>query len=258
MNGKKDLLNDDEFFDREISEFLATYTVETVDEDKVDETIDVLRAYMPKAKNKYQLFKLMKNEITYVNKMYWVISMIVIILGIMVTNQQNYSAYETLLYISPIPIILGIYEIERSKRENMWELEKSFKYSYSKVMLAKMIIIMAFTTIINMLLSLFIYSGQSTSELIRIMTAWIVPICIVFSINIIILNKVSSNYSIIITSVLWIITLVLGRKWIINFIEGAEIILLIITMAISISIFLFAALQFYNNSKKYEGELSWS
>ncbi len=258
MNGKKDLLNEDQFFDREISEFLFAYTVETMDEEKMDETIDVLRAHMPKAKDKYKIFKLMKNEITYVNKGYWAISILVMILGIIVTNQQSYSTYETLLYISPIPIILGIYEIERGKREKMWELEKSFKYSYSKVMLSKMIVIIAFTTMINMILSFFIYSGQDTSELLRVMTAWIAPTCIVFSINIIILNKVSSTYSTMITSALWMITLVLGRARIINFIEGAEIISLIITISISMVIFLFATLQFYNNAEKYGGELSWS
>ena len=258
MNGKKDLLNEDQFFDREISEFLFAYTVETMDEEKMDETIDVLRAHMPKAKDKYKIFKLMKNEITYVNKGYWAISILVMILGIIVTNQQNYSTYETLLYISPIPIILGIYEIERGKREKMWELEKSFKYSYSKVMLSKMIVIIAFTTIINMILSLFIYSGQSSSELLRVMTAWIAPTCIVFSINIIILNKVSGTYSTMITSALWMITLVLGRARIINFIEGAEIVSLIITISISMVIFLFVTLQFYNDAEKYGGELLWS
>lgn len=257
MNGKKDLLNDD-LIELEISEFLTSYTVKTIDEEKIDETIDVLRAYMPKAKDKYQLFKLIKNEITYVNKMYWIISMLIIILGIIITNQQCYSAYETLLYISPTPIILGIYEIERGKREKMWELEKSFKYSYSKIMVTRLLIVMAFTTIINMILSLFIYSAQEDSELIRLMTVWIVPISIVFLINIIILNKVSSNYSIIITSSLWIITLVLGREKIISFIEGAKIISLITAISISIVILIFTILKFCSYAEKYEGELSWS
>ena len=257
MNGKKDLLND-EFFDREISDFLSAYTVKTVDEGKVDETIEILRAYMPKVKDKYPILKLIRNEITYVNNMYWLISMLVMILGIIITNKANYSYYETLLYISPIPIILGIYEVEHSKREKVWELEKSFKYSYSKVMLSKMIIIIAFTTIINMILSLFMYGGESSNDLLRVMAAWISPICIVFSINTIISSKLSNSYSTIITVAIWIIALVLGGQRMINFIKVAEITSLIITMVISIVIFLFATVQFYNDAEKYEGEVIWS
>lgn len=257
MSVKKDLLND-EFFDNEISEFLNSYTVKTIDEEKVDKTIDVLRTYMPNKEDKYQLFKLVKNEITYINKMYWIMSIILMILGVVVTSEQKYSVYETLLYISPIPIIIGVYEIERSKRSCMWELEKSFKYSYSKIVFVRIIIIMAFTTMINIILSLFIYNGQTSGELIRIMTAWIVPICIVFSINLIIVNKVSSGYSMIIASSLWIITLILGSERIIRFIEGGEIILVVVTMSISVLICLFTTLQFCNNARKYEGGLLWS
>lgn len=257
MSGKRDLLNDDDL-DLEIREFLASYTVNTIDEDKIDETIDVLRTYMPKEKDKYQIFNLIKNEITYVNKTYLLISMLIMILGIISTLQQNYSIYETLLYISPIPMLLGIYEVQRGMREKVWELEKSFKYSYSKIMVTRIIIIMSFTTILNMVLSLFICGGQESGNLIRVMTAWIAPISMVFLTNIIILNKFSSNYSSIITSTFWIIILVFGGNKIMSFIEGAKIISLIITIAISILIFLYAILKFYNYSQKYEGELSWN
>lgn len=257
MSGKRNLLNDDSL-DLEISEFLASYTVNTIDEDKIDETIDILRTYMPKEKDKYQIVNLIKNEITYVNKTYLVISILVMILGIIFTLQQNFSIYETLLYISPIPMVLGIYEVQRGMREKMWELEKSFKYSYSKIMVTRIIIIMSFTTILNMVLSLFICGGQESSDLIRVMTAWIVPISMVFLTNIIILNKFSSNYSSIITSTLWIVILVFGRNKIISFIEGAKTISLIITISISILIFLFTILKFYKYAEKYEGELSWN
>lgn len=257
MNGKKDLLNDD-CWDREIDEFLASYTVKTIDEEEIGRTVDVLRTYMPKAKDKYKVFRLIQNEITYVNKIYWVISMIIMILGIIITNQQSYSSYETLLFISPIPIILGIYEIERGKREKMWELEKSFKYSYSKIMITRLLIIISFTAIVNMTYSLFLYNGQGADVLIRFMTAWIAPIFIVILINIIVVNRFSSSYSIIITSSIWIVTLVLGREKIISFIEDAQTISLIITILISIVIFSFAILKFYNYEEKYEGELLWS
>lgn len=257
MNGKRDLLNDDAL-DLEISKFLETYTVNTVDEDKIDETIDVLRAYMPRVKDKYQVVNLIKNEITYVNKMYWFISILVMILGIIFIAEKNYSIYDTLLYISPVPTVIGIYEIQRGKRENMWELEKSFKYSYSKIMLTRILIIMSFATILNLILSLFIWGGYESSELIRIMTAWIAPISIVFLINVIILNKVSSNYSAIFTSIFWIVILVFGQDDVITFIEGAKVISLVVTIVISISIFLFTILKFYKYEKKYEGDLSWS
>lgn len=257
MNGKKDLLNDTAW-EVEISEFLTSYTAKAVDEEKIDKTVDVLREYMPKAKEKYKLLKLFKNEITYVNRVYWIISMLVIIFGFFITNQQNYSIYKTLLCISPIPIILGIYEAERGKREKTWELEKSFKHSYSKIMVTKILIILSFTTILNMLISLLICSGQESCELIRIMTAWIAPISIVFLVNIIISSKISSNYSMMITTALWILTLVLGSEKIINFIERAKILSLIITISISIGVFLLTISKFYNYAEKYEGELSWS
>ena len=70
---KRNLL-DDEFYDKEISEFLESYVLEEASEEKIEETIDVLKEYMPREKERYPLLKVIKNQLTFISREYIAIS----------------------------------------------------------------------------------------------------------------------------------------------------------------------------------------
>lgn len=255
---RRDLLNDDDFFDKEINDFLQAYVPKPCDEDKIDETIDVLKDYMPKKKNKYALLTMIKNQVTYVNRGYIAFSIIFMILGIILSSRCQVSAYDTLLIFSPFPVIIGIYEIAKSKTQNMWEIEKSYKYSYSLVFLSRMIIVTIISSFSNMFFSLSLCNFDIGDMFVRCMSAWIVPMTIVFSISLVIFSRISRVYAPLGACSIWIITLAFCNRWIVSFLQNAREGLLILIMAFSISVFILSFIKFYKVEKNYEGEALWN
>lgn len=255
---KNDLLNDD-FFDEEIAEFLNCYTAEQAPEEKIDLTIDSLRKYMPPKKTKNRMVEIIRNEITYIDKFHFIATFILVLVGLSASMLPKVSMYNVLMLISPIPMIIGMFELVKSKKDNMWEIEKSCKYSYSKIVLARLIIITSFSLIINIGLLVIYGYGASGDMLCKMLFSIIVPVCTISSINLYLLGKVNSNNSLIATLTIWISIIGTGEIVIEPYLEGANIIGLIITMVIAVGVFAFAAYEFYCKSIKFEGdEMLWN
>lgn len=254
---KKDML-DDEFMDKDIEDFLASYVVKDCDEEHIDETIDVLKSYMPRPKEKHVLLMMIKNELTYANKIYILASLMFIILGIFLTGKMKVSSYYIMLFTSPIPVIIGLYEIAKSRMNHMWELEKSMKYSNSIIALAKIIIVIGTSSILNIFLSLVLCNISSSINFLECMAAWIVPVSIIFSVELFIFHINSSIYVSAATSSLWIAALLTFNRFIIHFLNSSSNAILILIMAFSALIFAISTYRFYKKEKNYEGEVLWS
>lgn len=250
---KIDMLDDD-YFDNEISEFLNSYTAEKVPEEMIDSTIDSLRKYMPPKKTKNLMVTLIKNEVTYINKSYFIAATILVAISLAFSMQYNLNLYSTLMIISPMPMILGMFQIVKSTQNNMWELEKSFKFSYSNIILARLTIITSFSAIIN--IALFIICGYGTSGYIlcKMLFSIIVPISIVSSINLLLLTKLNNNSSIITSLIVWITIIGSSKTFIIPYLEAAKVVSLTITIIISLMIFSYSLYKFYCTSITFEGE----
>lgn len=262
MKKKIETINDDfeidNLFDEEIEGFLESYRVQLVEEERIERTIECLKEYLPRKKEKYELLKLIKNQITYINSFYWIVSFLIFILGMIFIGKNNISAYEGMLYIAPIPILLGIYELEKGKREGVWELEKSFKYSYSKITLVNLLIVISFTTIINIFLSFIIANTRESVILINLMAMWIAPMAIIFLINAIVLTKIKTDYPIVVLSITWVFTLLITHKVIIKNLINGNFVTNLVTIIISMVVIALIILDGYKKSKDYEGELLWS
>lgn len=249
----------DEFFDKEISNFLNCYTVEEVPEEMIDMTVDNLRKYMTPKRTKIKIMEIIRNEITYINKIHFVVSIILLAIGLNLSMINEVSHYSILIFTSPIPMLLGMFELLKSKTDNMWEIEKSCKYSYSKIILARLIIITSFSMIFNiMLLGIYGY-GETGDVLCKMLFSIIVPVCIVASINLYILSKLNSSKSIIATLLLGIGLMGTAEIGIVPYIEQARGFVLIVASIIAIIIFSLSICQFYKDSIKFEGEeISWN
>lgn len=248
----------EEEMDKDIEDFLAVYTVPKVDNEKVDETIDILRAYMPAKKKDYSISTLMKNEMTYINKYYFICSILLMIDGIVVTDKLNISMYEVMMYISPIPLFIGVFTVIRGRTEKMWELEKSYKYSYSKIILSRILIVVISACVLDSLLCVYMQYGESSGSMIRLMSSWIIPICVLCSLNLVLMKKTSGFNSMAATSVIWFITvLILGRK-ISNLLAYSNAAVLIVLLIAGIALTALFIKDFCSSSGRYEGEILWS
>lgn len=206
---EKDLLD--------IEDFLNSYTVNKVDEDKVDCTIDVLKSYMPKTKvdsveEKITITDIIKENInlarfqfSLMSKGYFITSLILILLGTITTTKLNLSIYLSASIIAPIPILLGIFEIIKGRDENVWELELSYKCSLREIILSRLTIISLASIVISIFMSIALNRTYSEINLLKMISIWLIPIFLIGSISLIISSIYRGINSITLCILIWIL-----------------------------------------------------
>ena len=201
----------------DIENFLDSYVVNKVDEEKIDLTIEILKQHMPNqevmvVKESNSLFNTIREKVSLVkfqvgmmNKLYFIASLVLILIGTISTIQLNLSIYLSASIIAPIPILLGIFEIIKGREENVWELELSYKYSLREIILSRLIIINIVSIITSIALSLTLNNAYSSINLLNMIGIWLIPIFIIGSISLIITSLYRSINSIALCISIWIL-----------------------------------------------------
>ncbi|MBO3443827.1 hypothetical protein [Clostridium sp. CCUG 7971] len=257
-------LDDEQFEDllesdlMDIESFLDSYVVNKVDEQKVDSTIDILKSYMPKVEvqtiNEQSTFleriknntEIVKFQFSLISKVYFILSLLLILVGTVATIELNLSIYLSASIIGPIPILLGIFEIIKGRDENVWELELSYKYSLREIVLSRLIIINLVSILISIIISIGLNNTYSDINLFKMISIWLIPIFLVGAISLVITSVYRSINSITLCVAIWI----LGALGISMYEKVAEITNINIIVALGMSvIFVVIALKlFYKKS----------
>ncbi|MGX4601266.1 hypothetical protein [Faecalimicrobium sp. JNUCC 81] len=257
-------LDDEQFEDllesdlMDIENFLDSYVVNKVDEQKVDSTIDILKSYMPKVEvqtiNEQSTFleriknntEIVKFQFSLISKVYFILSLLLILVGTVATIELNLSIYLSASIIGPIPILLGIFEIIKGRDENVWELELSYKYSLREIVLSRLIIINLVSILISIIISIGLNNTYSDINLFKMISIWLIPIFLVGAISLVITSVYRSINSITLCVAIWI----LGALGISMYEKVAEITNINIIVALGMSvIFVVIALKlFYKKS----------
>lgn len=219
-------LEDEQFEDlleadlRDIEDFLDSYVVNKVDEQKIDSTIDILKSYMPKqevqttkeqstfSERMKNNIKLVKFQFSLISKVYFISSLLLILVGTITTIKLNFSIYLSASIIAPIPILLGVFEIIKGRDENVWELELSYKYSLREIVLSRLIIINAVSILISIIISICLNNTYSEINLFKMISIWLIPIFVVASISLVITSIYRSINSIALCIAIWILGVV--------------------------------------------------
>lgn len=203
----------------DIENFLDSYVVKKVDEDKIDLTIEVLREYMPEVKNEniveknstYLLNKIKSNvelfkiQFKLFNKLYIIASLLLTLGGVIGGVRYNLNPYVAIYTISPIPVILGLVEVLRGKEDGVWELELSFKYSFREIVFAKLIII-GFTSIaISLAMSFILANTYSQVNLLKLINTSLIPICFISIVSLVTASICRGINSIALSTGIWVI-----------------------------------------------------
>lgn len=201
----------------DIEDFLDSYVINKVDEQKIDSTIDILKSYMPKqevqAIKEQSIFleriknniDLVKFQFSLISKIYFISSLLLILVGTITTIKLNLSIYLSASIIAPIPIILGIFEIIKGRDENVWELELSYKYSLREIVLSRLIIINIVSILISIIISIGLKNTYSEINLFKMISIWLIPIFLVGSISLAITSIYRSINSIALCIAIWIL-----------------------------------------------------
>lgn len=201
----------------DIEDYLDSYVVNQVDEEKIDSTIDILKTYMPKeevetAKKDIRIFDVIKENIglvklqlSLISKSYLILSLLLILVGTIATVKLNLSVYLSASIIAPIPILLGILEIIKGREENVWELELSYKYSLREIILSRLIIINVISILISIIISINLNNIYSQINLFNMISIWLIPIFAISSISLVITSVYRSMNSIALCMAVWIL-----------------------------------------------------
>lgn len=201
----------------DIENFLDSYVVSKVDEEKIDSTIDILKLYMPKEEvqhvkvQEYLVDKLKENislvkfQFSLISKVYFLASLLLILVGTITTIKLNLSIYLSAAIIAPIPILIGIGAIIKGREENVWELELSYKYSLREIVFSRLIIINVASVLISIMMSLILNNAYSQINLLKMISIWLIPIFLVGSVSLIITSFYRGINSIALCISIWIL-----------------------------------------------------
>ncbi len=259
-NNGKQLLEDEVNMDLEIEEFLASYTVEKVEDEDIENTVEVLRSYMPKKKKSsnnitFPYMSLIKNEITYINKIYWIGSLIFIVIGLSFVSINKASPYNYLLQISPIPIILGILEVLKGSEDKVWELEMSFKYSFRQLVLVRLLIVMCFSALINIFLMVMFFKTIPEMTLLKLFFSWITPFSLVGTGSLIIVSKFRTKNSVILCLSIWSIIAIYANEYFAHEIEAFSSMFTLAFIGASVGIFIYSVYVFYKKMIRFDEKI---
>lgn len=201
----------------DIEDFLDSYVVSKVDEEKIDSTIDVLKSHMPKEEvqhvkvQEYLLDRIKENislvkfQFSLISKVYFIASLLLILLGTITTIRLNLSIYLSASIIAPIPILIGVFEIIKGREENVWELELSYKYSLREIVFSRLIIINVVSVLISIMMSLILNNAYSQINLLKMISIWLIPIFLVGSVSLIVTSFYRGINSIALCISIWIL-----------------------------------------------------
>ena len=202
---------------KDIEEFLDSYIVNKVEEEKIDSTIDILKIYMPKLKEQVEVeqitildkvkesINLVKFQFNLMDKAYFIASLLLILLGSITTVRLNLSIYLSASIIAPIPILLGIFEIIKGRDENVWELELSYKYSLKEIVLSRLIIINIISILASITMSVTLNNIYNDINLLEVISIWLIPVFLVGTVSLIITSLYRNINSIALCISVWIL-----------------------------------------------------
>lgn len=266
-----DDLNDIEFDNlidedlKEIELFLDSYMVKKVDDQKIENTIDVLREYIPKQAeegigiklkqsligNIKSIINLAQFNISLVSKSYWIISLVLILLGVIATKKFNFNIYSSAIIMSPIPILLGIFELIKGKEENVWELELSYKYSLKETLLCKIVIILIFSILISLIMTVTLYNTNCEISLLKMIKLSLIPMFVTSAISLVIVSLYRNSNSIGVCVAIWMIQAATIDEKTIENILTIDNLTIIFTLIVSIILTIYASKLFYKMSVNY-------
>lgn len=266
-----DDLNDIEFDNlidedlKEIELFLDSYMVKKVDDEKIENTIDVLREYIPKQAKEGIAIKLKQSligniksiinlaqfNISLVSKSYWIISLVLILLGVIATKKFNFNIYSSAIIMSPIPVLLGIFELIKGKEENVWELELSYKYSLKETLLCKVVIILIFSILISLIMTATLYNTNCEISLLKMIKLSLIPMFVTSAISLIIVSLYRNSNSIGVCVAIWMIQAATIDEKTIENILTIDNLTIIFTLIVSIILTIYASKLFYKMSVNY-------
>ena len=165
----------------DVQEWLCTYDVQEVPEDKIESTISMGKNYMDSSDfNENGLRNLLVSQLQYLPLSFWAIQTsllagtigLVCLLGYL--SVPFYYPLTVLAIVIPLIVLLGVTEVSKSTTYDMWEIEQSSRCQLVKITACRMLIIGVFD-LLFVTLVLVLVSYYSPYSVLRVVLYGMVP-----------------------------------------------------------------------------------
>ncbi|MBP1995170.1 hypothetical protein [Paenibacillus eucommiae] len=204
-------MTEDEF--KNIHDFLLQYDVKYPDPDAINRTVEAARFQMRlKARPKLRLWmrmqrvlRLAASELSMMSPLYWIVSAALYVSGFMMIGFKFHATPAFSLFaLAPLPFILGLMEVFRSRDERMLELEMSCVFNAASVMLSKLSMIGVYNILLNSLCSLWLIRITEQTHLWDITLLWMTPFTLISGLSLVAAIHLRGSTAVLFVMTLWL------------------------------------------------------
>ncbi|MEH7238807.1 hypothetical protein [Bacillus sp. JJ1562] len=249
---------DDEIFEleKELGMSLDEFDVEFPSETEIMMTIDAMRPYAPTKESKWEtifasittVLKHSTREVFYFSSLFWGLNLLFLLLGVLSVLFYKIDPYIIMLYVAPLPTIIGFIEVIKSSNTEMAELEMTFKFSLQEIILSRMVVVGAFNVALNVLLTISLAILLPEVMIGKLLLYWATPFTIIAAIMLVVASKYRQAYNFTGGLVLWTVTVVIMTKN--DVIERIETISGLVYILITIAASIFIVVKMINIYKR--------
>ncbi|MBM7541645.1 hypothetical protein [Amphibacillus cookii] len=241
---------------------LTDYLVKFPDEDDINATIDTMRQYVPAQTTKSangieRLITLCKGsatEVTIVSKIYWITCTMLFIIGYLITHQANANPLLTLIFLAPLPFVIGLLEVFKGREHGLLEIELTCKFTTDQIMLSRLFLIGITNVTLNTVLTLTI-SPVTGKPILEILLTWLTPFTFFIAIALWLSIKFKGQVFVTTFLSLWLVFIGLtisNNHWI-EALLNINIVIHLICLGFGSLLISFQVKQLINKYQTYEG-----
>jgi hypothetical protein len=172
---------------------------------EIEKTINALRSSMPSLNTNSNYFYLLRLATHEVRPTYFVISIILtVLLGTIGTRIMS-APLLTSFCTAPVPILLIFCRYVWRDNKSMQELEQTFRYSFTQMLTARMLVLSVFCLLSLFVLTTIIYTMVNSISFVRTVLCGLMSLTIISGILLLCADKARENELMMISVAIWIL-----------------------------------------------------
>lgn len=192
-----------ELLEFEMKQILDNYHVEYPSDDEIKATIKVIRNSIPVNEKKTDVickksFLLLKNslrEFNHISSFFWISNISFFIVGLIMIFLGRSNPYLTVMFLSPIPFVLGLIEVFKSRNLGIAELEMTLKHSFQQIVLSRMVVVGCYNLVLNVSITVILSLFMKEVWIWKLIFYWSTPFTVVSVITLIIESRIRNSYT---------------------------------------------------------------
>ncbi len=173
--------------DHDLKEYLDSYKVDFPDEDELEASVEFIMAKVPVRETRSGAIKRKANslllnsarELMNFGWGFWTLNGLFLLLGMISLIEWSDNPYTTIFMLAPLPFIVGIFEILKSRDKGMMELELTLKYNAQQIMTSRLFVVGLYNLVVNAGLTAVLLTINPEIQIARLFLSWTVPYVLV-------------------------------------------------------------------------------